>query len=237
MKVIILAAGYGTRLMPLTKDKPKALLEIGGNTILGHILDKIPEDISRINLVTNARYYGQFKKWIEENKKDINLINDGTTSEQNRLGALRDLKLVLDNTLEDDALVIASDNLFDFSLYHACGDFEENGADSVVLFKLNDKQKARSFGVVLLDDKGFIKEFAEKPAQPKSDLISTGIYFFTKESLKMINDYLKTNPSDAPGHFVEWLAKRRKVRGCLATGRWYDIGNINSYKEAREFLG
>ncbi len=237
MKAIILAAGYGTRLKPLTENKPKALLEIGGNTILGHILDKIPEDILSITLVTNAKYYEQFRGWIRDNKKDINLINDGTTSNQNRLGAVRDLKLVLDNTTEDDALVIASDNLFDFSLHPIYTIFKDKNRDVITIFKLSEKEKARNFGVVSLDENGFVKEFVEKPAHPKTDLISIGIYFFTKESLRMIDEYLRNNSPDAPGNFVEWLTKKSKVYGHIAAGRWYDIGNIDSYKEAREFLG
>jgi len=235
MKAIILAAGYATRLYPITIEKPKTLLEIGKKRILDLIIEKIPEEISDIYVITNSKFYSLFEKWQKENPDaNINLINDGTTSEQNKLGAIRDMHTALLQGKEDDALVLASDNLFDFELDEALELFKKKNRDVIIVYDIQDKSKAARFGVLSIDENKKIIKFEEKPKQPETALVSTALYFFTKESLKLLPDYInETKDNDGPGYFVKWLASRKDVYVSIANGKWYDIGTLETYEEAK----
>ncbi len=238
MKAIILAAGYATRLYPITIEKPKTLLEIGKKRILDLIIQKIPEEISDIHVIVNSKFYSLFEKWQKENPDaNIKLINDGTTSEQNKLGAIRDMQMALLASKEDDALVLASDNLFDFELDEALELFKKKNRDVIIVYDIHDKSKAARFGVLSIDENRKIIKFEEKPKQPETSLVSTALYFFTKESLKLLPYYInETKDNDGPGYFVKWLASRKDVYVSIANGKWYDIGTLETYEEAKRIF-
>lgn len=233
MKAIILAAGYGTRLYPLTLNQPKSLLDIGDKKVIDFIIDKIPKEIKEIDIITNAKFYPFFEKWLEENsKQNINLINDLTTSELNKLGAVKDIYLAHSKGSQDDALVLLSDNLFDFRLDEAYDFSKIKNKDVILAYDLQDKSKASRFGVINTDRHKKIIKFEEKPKNPETSLISTGIYFFKNDSLDLILEYLKENQNkDGSGNYVKWLSRKKDVYALISKGRWYDIGTHETYKE------
>ena len=239
MTTIILAAGYAVRLQPLTLDMPKSLLTIGGKTILDRLVDKLTTPVAggRIVIVSNGKFFGKFNAWAASfsEKKRITVINDGSTANENRLGAIRDLTLAIEKgAVDDDTLVLAGDNIFDLDLK----DFlafaaPKKDAVSIAVHDIGDKALASSFGVVAVDKAGKVTDFEEKPARPKSTLISTGIYYFPKNKLSIIKEYVTMqNKLDAPGHYIGWLAAQGMVCGFSFLEKWYDIGNIESYRKA-----
>lgn len=239
MKVIILAAGYSVRLQPLTLNTPKPLLPVGGRRMIDRILDKLSEadNSSPICIVTNARFLGDFESWAKASpyKRRIALLDDGTTSNDNRLGAVRDLALAIrERSVDDDLLVIAGDNLFEFDLGRFL-EFARSRPDgaSIALYDIGDLEQARNFGVLKIDRNNRVVDFEEKPASPKSTLVSTGIYYFPKNKLPLIKEYVKMQSKlDAPGYYISWLSRTDKVYGFSFTEKWYDIGTLESYTKA-----
>lgn len=239
MKAIVLAAGYAVRLQPLTLHTSKSLLVIGKRKIIDRIIDKIAslKEDPDIYIISNARFFGDFKEWRRSSAYGdrVSLVNDGTTTNETRLGAIRDLGLAIrEESIDDDLLVVAGDNLFDFELA-AFLEFARANADgvSVALRDIGDIGMAKNFGVVKIDEHNRVVDFEEKPAEPKSTLISTGIYYFPKEKLPFIKEYVKMRDKlDAPGNYICWLAGTDKVYGFTFLEDWYDIGNIESYKKA-----
>ncbi len=239
MKAIILAAGYATRLYPLTKNMPKALLKVGNKTILDHILDnveKIPA-VDEIFVVTNDRFYTHFEDW----KKDrggslpITVYNDGTTSEDNRKGALGDLKFVIDRAnIADDIIVLAGDNLMDFSLASFYDFYRQVDSDCICVKRIPREDTGR-FGIVVMDENSRILDFEEKPKNPKSDIGAFAIYIYKKETLKKLDQYLaEGNNPDAPGNLPAWLCKRQPVYAYEFKGTCFDIGTPEAYREVQE---
>ena len=256
MKAIIPAAGYATRLYPLTRDTPKALLEVKGKPILEHILSKIREvkAIDEVLIVTNARFYENFDYWLEEFQEKhrdfgvkIKIINDHTQSNEDRLGTMGDLQYVFDEEkLDEDFMVVNGDNLFNFSLNVPYELFESQrkasqgkvcaGKPLVGLYGgLSKAEVAGKFGVVELNGSNLVKGFEEKPLEPKSNLISTGIYFFPKAAIGLIGQFLaEGGKADAPGYFLEWLHTREQVMGFVFKDKWFDIGSFEQLGKARE---
>lgn len=242
MKCILLAAGYATRLYPLTKDKPKSLLEVGGITILEHILKKIEkvESIDYIYIVSNDRFYSQFIQWIDgySSPKKIKVLNDFTTSNENRLGAIADIKFTIDKeNIEDDILVMAGDNLFDFELK----DFEEYyrkiNHDCITVHELNNTDDLRRTGVAEVDQYSKVISFEEKPKEPKSKLAVPPFYIYKKSTLSLFDKYISEgNNADAPGSFVPWLIKHKDVYAYKFEGMRYDIGTLESYEAVKKLL-
>ncbi len=242
MKALILAAGYAVRLQPLTLNTPKPLLDIGGKKMIDRILDKVSvlPGIDSIYVVSNHKFIKNFEEWAGNNrlKKKISLIDDGTMTNETRLGAIRDMDLCIkEKSINDDLLVIAGDNLFDLELKTFL-DFAKKHSDgvSVALYDIGSLDAAKKFGVVQIDKSGRIIEFEEKPAQPKSTLISTGIYYFPKDKIKDMIKYVNSEGAklDAPGYYIRWLSANDKVYGFSFSQKWYDIGDIESYKKANE---
>lgn len=240
MKIIILAAGYAVRLQPLTTNIPKPLLPIGGKAMIDRIVGKLGavKGWDRIYVVTNDRFFGKFREWAaaSSDKDRIEIVNDGTTSNENRLGAIKDMFFVIDGCgIDDDILMVAGDNLFEFDLGKFVNFAKANNGVSVALYDIGSRDLARSFGVVKLDDKGVISDFEEKPSDPKSTLVSTGVYFFPKNKLPFIGKYVKMQSKlDAPGYYISWLSREDKVYGFRFEEDWYDIGSIESYNKADE---
>lgn len=239
MKAVILAAGYAMRLRPLTLDTPKPLLEIGGRKIIDRIIDKISNirELDSVYVVTNSRFFKYFESWRKRsNFKDrISVIDDGTTSNETRLGAIRDLEYAIRKKgVHDDLLVVAGDNLFEFDIADFLK-FARVNSDgvSIALYDIKDRNLARNFGVVKVDEDCRVISFDEKPEKPESSLVSTGIYYFHKDKIDLIENYVKGEDTiDAPGYYIKWLSAAGAVYGFTFKEDWYDIGNIESYKTA-----
>ena len=240
MKAIITCAGFATRLWPLTKDVPKPLLEVKGRPIVEHIINKAAEipDVDEVVIVTNSKFYSVFESWLKKAsfRIPVKLVNDGTSDNEDRLGQIGDILFALENAnIDDDILVIAGDNLFNFSLADAHSTFKSSGKVVNPLYDIRSLSSAKQLGTVILDDAGAFAEFSEKPENPKSTLVSLGIYFFPREKTNLIKEYISAGESpDKMGYFISWLMGRDKVVGHTYTEKWFDIGWIKSLEEARK---
>ena len=229
MKALILAAGYATRLRPLTDSIAKPLLPIAGRPMVDWILDRIAEtSADEIHLVTNARFAGDFERWAED--KDVHVHDDGTTSNDDRLGAIGDIEFV---GLDDDLLAIASDNLFDYSLADYESYWRSKGGSAVAVYDVGDRELAKKYGIVDVDDDDRVTNFVEKPAEPPTTLCATATYLYRRDHAALVPTYLaEGNPPDQPGNFVAWLHKRAPVYAYRFPGEWYDIGDQAQLLEA-----
>lgn len=238
MKALILAAGYATRLYPSTRDRPKPLLSIAGRSILEYIMEKLErvKEIDATYLVTNQKFILDFKNWQDnyQTEKEIKILNDGSTCNDDKLGAIGDIGFVLKKEkIDDNLLIIAGDNLFQFDLSGFIQFFQKKKAPCIALYDIRDREKARKYGVIAMDENQRIVKFEEKPSHPSSTLIATCLYLFPREDLNLILTYLKEErKSDAPGFYIQWLAKREEVYGFVFKEKWYDIGSRESLKEA-----
>ena len=240
MKCILLEAGYATRLYPLTENLPKSLLPLGDGTLLDFLVRKIEpvEAVDRIVLVTNDRFYGHFSDWRAQHPhgKEIVVLSDGTTTNENRIGALADLWLAVGaGGVDEDVLVLAGDNLFDFSLTDFVDFFHRVGRDCITAHTLTDVAALRRTGVVEVDERDRVTGFEEKPQQPRSQLAVPPFYLFRRETLPLIREYLAAgNNPDAPGNFIPWLIGRNEVYAYRFPGQRYDIGTLENYRQAVE---
>ncbi len=234
MKALVLAAGYATRLYPLTLDRPKALLEVGGRPMLDHVLERLEEmGVDETIVVTNAKFTPHFEEWASGRDR-VRIVNDGTTSNDDRLGAIGDIGFVLDRTgLDDDLVVVAGDNLFaeDMSGFSAFG--LEVDAPVLAVHDVGDLDRMSEYNQVEIDDEGRITFFEEKPEDARSTLAGVALYFYPRRTLPLIRQYLdeKNNP-DQPGRLVEWLYPRQAVYTWRLPGAWYDIGSAETLAEA-----
>jgi len=238
MKAIILAAGYATRLYPLTKDKPKALLDIGGRKMLDYLMDNIVSMgcVDEAVIITNHRFAGQFEDWAAKRGEygiKITVIDDMTTDNDNRLGAIGDIQYAIDKAgIDDDVLIAASDNFFTFGLDGLMNEYIRHGCDTIMARRLDSIEDCRRFAIALLDDEGRVTDLEEKPQNPKSDLGVFALYIYRRDTLPMIREYLNDgNNPDSPGHFPAWLYKRREVRAYVFDGECVDIGTHEAYEE------
>ena len=229
MKALILAAGYATRLRPLTDSIPKQLLPVGGRPMVDWILERIAEtSADEVHLVTNARFADDFARWAED--KRVVVHNDRTTSNEDRLGAIGDLAFV---DLDDDALVIAGDNLFDYSLADYEAYWREKGGSCIAVYDVGDPELAKKYGIVDVDSDDRVTGFVEKPENPATTLCATATYLYKRDHLRLLDDYFaEGNPPDAPGNFVAWLHARAPVFAYRFPGEWYDIGDAKQLLEA-----
>jgi glucose-1-phosphate thymidylyltransferase len=241
MKTLILAAGYATRLYPLTKDTPKPLLELNGRPILDYILEKVEaiKEIDEIIIVTNNRFYSQFSDYLSVrhglNPYKYKLINDGSNTTDDKLGAIGDIELAIKTEkLRDDLLIVAGDNLFDFDLREfICFSKEKHPSHSICLYLPQNHLDLTRFGIVVLDKFSEIIGFEEKPEFPKSNLLSTCIYYFPSEKLPLVNKYISQKHNvDTPGSYIRWLAQNDQVFGKIFSGTWFDLGDFDSLSDA-----
>ena len=236
MKALILAAGYATRLRPLTDRVAKELLPVGGRPILDWILDKVADvdAVDEVHLVTNTRKAEWFRAWAGD--REITIHDDGTTSNDDRLGAIGDIRFVLDRgaLAGDDAFVIAGDNLFEYSLADYLAFWQTKGrASAVAVRDVGSRELASQYGIVDLDADGRLLSFVEKPEDPATTLIATATYIFHRDHLALVRDYLDArNPPDQPGRFVAWLQAREPVYAYSFDGRWFDIGDSHQLLQA-----
>jgi glucose-1-phosphate thymidylyltransferase len=246
MKALILAAGYATRLYPLTINTPKPLLKLRNRPIIDYIIEKLEQvgDVDRILVVTNNKFYRQFDEWLTPKlayaPERYTLINDGSNSVEDRLGAIGDISLSLKKgMIDDDLLVVAGDNLFDFNLNEFVRfGLEKEPHHSICLYLPgNGNFDLSRFGVAQINEFSQVTDFEEKPQKPKSNLIATCIYFIPREKLYLIPKYLNGgNHNDAPGAYMRWLAQNDKVYGRISDGVWFDLGDFEAISEALIYL-
>jgi glucose-1-phosphate thymidylyltransferase len=247
MKVIILAAGYATRLYPLTLTRPKPLLPVAGKPMIDHVLDNLAPigGIDRFYVVTNARFAAQFQAWADDYrahkaKLNFTIVNDGSTDDSNKLGAIGDIHFVLTHEqVNDDLIVVAGDNLFSEKL-EAFGRFcREKSAPVLALYDVGDLELIKKYSAISLDGEGRITLFEEKPKNPASTLTGIALYFYPRQTIPLIKQYIaEGNNPDQPGRLVQWLYPRTPVHTWRVPGLWFDIGSKESLEEAnRIFAG
>ncbi len=237
MKAVVLAAGYATRLRPLTDAVPKQLLPVGGRPMLDWILERVREldEVDAVHLVTNRRFAPDFERWAAGH--GVVVHDDGTTTNEDRLGAVGDLRLVVERAglADEELLVVAGDNLFEFSLPEMAAWWRAKGRgkSAVALYDCGDLELATHLGIVETDADDRIVHFVEKPSEPPSTLASTLVYLLAPEHVRLLETYLGAGQSpDNAGSFLGWLSKRSPVYGYRFEGRWFDIGNRAQLLEA-----
>jgi len=242
MKALILAAGYATRLYPLTKNYPKPLLAVAGKPIIDHIAEKVEVlgGMDEIIVVTNSKFASLFGEWAKARKGrvPVTVIDDLTSTPEQRRGAIGDLHFVIgEKGLAEDLLVIGGDNLFDAGL-DEFNKFASSKIPSATIgaYDIKDKNKAGKYGVVSLDS-GRVTDFQEKPERPASALVGMCLYYLPGGKLSLVGEYLQQgNKKDAIGFYIEWLRKKEDVFCFVFGGHWYDIGHHDSYKEADAYF-
>lgn len=245
MKVIILAAGYATRLYPLTLTQPKPLLPVAGKPMIEHVLDNLTAigGLDCIYVVTNAKFAVAFQQWADgyraaKAKLDFTIVNDGSTDDSTKLGAIGDLHLVITREkVEDDIIVVAGDNLFskplnDFGRYcHA------KNAPVLAVYDVGDLDEVKKYNSISVDGDGRITFFEEKPKSPTSTMTGIALYFYPKSTLPLIKQYIaEGNNPDQPGRLVQWLYPRLPVYTWKVPGLWYDIGSKETLVEANRIF-
>lgn len=239
MKCVILAAGYATRLYPLTENFPKPLLEVAGKPILDWLIDDMAGTgmVEEYIVISNHKFAHIFEEWAAK-KSDVTIrvIDDGTTSNETRLGAVKDIQFAIEQLqLDDDLLVMAGDNLLDFSLGEFMRYGKEKNATCVMRYYEASEARLHKTGVIEIDANDGIISFEEKPAQPKSHWCVPAFYYYTREDSRLIKKGIESGcGTDAPGSFIAWLCGQTKVYAWEMPGRRYDIGNLESYEEVKQ---
>lgn len=234
MKCLILAAGYATRLYPLTENFPKPLLDVAGKTILDWLVDDI-ETIGQVDeyiLISNHKFASHFEAWRATKPQNITVLDDGTTSNENRLGAVCDIKFAIDAlSLDDDVLIIAGDNILDFSLAEFVKYAISKGASAIMRYHEPRREQLIKAAVLTTDTSDLIISMEEKPGDPKAEWCAPPFYFYTREDMKLLNEAIASGcGTDAPGSFAAWLARKRSVYAMAMPGSRYDIGTLESYR-------
>jgi glucose-1-phosphate thymidylyltransferase len=241
VKLIVLAAGYATRLYPLTLNQPKPLLPVAGKPMLEHVLDNLMpiDEIDEIFIVTNAKFAGHFERWANEYNtgskvRRIEIINDKSTDDSNKLGAIGDMNLVIEQAkLTDDLIVVGGDNLFSESL-RAFGDFcRELNAPVTGVYDVGNLNEIKKYNSIEIDAEGRITYFEEKPAAPRSTLTGIALYYYPRSVLPLIKQYIADgNNPDQPGRLVQWLYPRTPFYVWRVPGIWFDVGSKETLEEA-----
>jgi glucose-1-phosphate thymidylyltransferase len=242
VKALILAAGYATRLYPLTKKYPKPLLEVKGRPIINYIIEKIGQvsGINEIYVVTNSKFISDFRKWAKTIKspKKITLVDDLTKNNQDRRGAIGDIEFVIKKKkIQEDLLVVGGDNLFNGSLQKFLHAVKKNIAPIALgLYRLKRKNDASRYGVVKLDKLKRVISFQEKPKYPQSSLVAMCLYYISKNYLNLVNVYIQDGKrkTDATGSYIAWLKDKVDVYGHVFSGAWFDIGDYQYLNTAKE---
>jgi glucose-1-phosphate thymidylyltransferase len=234
MKALVLAAGYATRLYPLTLDRPKALLEVGGKPMLDRLLERLEASgVDETIVVTNAKFTPHFEEWAKD-RTGVTVVNDGTTSNDDRLGAIGDIAFVLDElNVDDDLVVVAGDNLFseDISGFGAYG--LDVDAPVLAIHDVGDLSLMREYNQVEIDSEGRVVFMEEKPENARTTLAGIALYFYPRRALPLIRQYLaEGNNPDQPGRLPEWLHTRTPVYTWQVPGEWYDIGSAETLQDA-----
>jgi glucose-1-phosphate thymidylyltransferase len=246
MNVLILAAGYATRLYPLTEKRAKPLLDVAGKPMMEWVIDNLApiQSLEKVYVVTNNKFAADFQAWADEYnaahpKLAFEIINDGSTSDADKLGAIGDINLVISraNLIDSDLIVVAGDNLFSESL-EDFGRFCQEAKKPVLgVYDVGSKEEAKKYGNVAVDAQGTITSFEEKPPEPKSTLIGIALYYYPKETIGMFTTYIAAgNNPDQPGRFVQWLYKQMPVSTWQVPGTWFDVGSKETLEEANRIF-
>ena len=263
MKCLILAAGYATRLYPLTENFPKPLLKVAGKPILNHLIDDLEATaaVDEYIVVTNHKFAPIFEEWAGEisprgpmglgrddsgegtardgsNRPAIRIVDDGTSSNETRLGAVCDIQYAIGQCgIDDDLLVMAGDNLLSFSLKDFVDYFRAKGTTCIMRYWESDEKRLRKSGIAEVDAEGRILSMEEKPAEPKSNWCCPPFYIYRKEDVRLVAEGIAAGcGTDAPGSFIAWLCTRTTVHAFQMPGPRYDIGNLESYRAVQEIF-
>ncbi len=242
MKCLILAAGYATRLYPLTENFPKPLLTVGDKTILDWLLDDINAsgEIDEYVVISNHKYAEHFEKWAAGKSYKITVVDDGTVSNETRLGAVKDVQFAIEKlSLDSDMLVIAGDNVLDFSLRRFIDYVKQKNTSCIMRYYEPDSEKLKKCGVVTIDENDLILGMTEKSPTPATHWCCPPFYYYTKEDSRRIADGIASGcGTDAPGSYIAWLCGVTKVHAMEMPGSRYDIGNLASYEKVqKEYRG
>lgn len=238
MKCLILAAGYATRLYPLTENFPKPLLEVRGKTILDWLVDDI-ESLGVVDgyvVISNHKYYEHFVNWKKAKGLNIEILDDGTQSNETRLGAVRDIQFAIEKLgLDEELLVIAGDNVLDFSLTLFINYALKKQTSAIMRYFEADEARLHKSGVVEVNEEDLILGMVEKPEQPKSNWCCPPFYYYTKSDAALVKEAIEGGcNTDAPGSFIAWLCQKSPVHAYKMPGRRYDIGNLQSYEFVKQ---
>lgn len=240
MKCIILAAGYATRLYPITENFPKPLLEVNGKSIMDWLIDDLESTnlVDKYIVISNHKFYDNFNNW-KDNKEISNkivVLDDGTTSNENRLGAVKDIEFAISSlNLDDDLIILAGDNLLDFSLEEFINYFNKYNTSSIMRYYTDDINRLRKSANIKIDDNYLVIEMIEKPENPISNWCCPAFYTLTREDVKKVKIALEEGCGyDAPGSFICWLYKNSPVHAYEMPGNRYDIGTIETYEKVKK---
>ena len=241
MKALILAAGYGTRLASVIKDTPKPLIPVGNRPLIDYVVDKLQDikSLTEIVVVSNNKFTPNFQQWAVSRKGiPIRVVNDGTNTPEERLGSVGDIRFVWERADSlQDWLIIGGDNLFDGDLTEFVNfAIAKTPAITIGAYDIKDIPAATKFGVIAINADQKVVSFQEKPKNPASSLITMCLYYFPKQTLGYLKEYLgESNAVDAAGSYIKWLSEKKNVYGFQFSGKWYDIGSIESLEEARAY--
>ena len=238
MKCLILAAGYATRLYPLTENFPKPLLTVGEKTILDWLVDDIDQAnaVDEYVVISNHKYAHHFIEWAKSKQQKITVVDDGTDSNENRLGAVKDIQFAIDMlNLDDDMLVIAGDNVLDFSLTEFIKYAKNKNTSCVMRYYEPDDKKLLKTGVVTIDSNDKILKMTEKSPNPATHWCCPPFYYYTQKDAQLVQKGIDSGcGTDAPGSYIAWLCTQTTVHAMEMPGRRYDIGNLESYRKVEE---
>ena len=236
MKCVILAAGYATRLYPLTENFPKPLLAVGEKNILEWLIGDIGDAVDEYIVISNHKFAEHFVKWAATRPEKITVLDDGTESNETRLGAVRDVQFAVEKLrLDDDLLVIAGDNVLDFSLRGYISYYREKQTTCIMRYYEPSEEKLHKTGVAEVDENDLILGMEEKPANPKSHWCTPPFYIYKRSDVPMVKRGIESGCGvDAPGSFIAWLSGQVPVHAYEMPGKRYDIGNLASYEEVQK---
>ncbi len=238
MKCLILAAGYATRLYPLTENFPKPLLDVGEKTILDWLVDDIDSAglVDEYVVISNHKFAHHFEAWAAKKHQKITVVDDGTDSNETRLGAVKDIQFAIDRLLlDDDMLVIAGDNVLDFSLTSFVRYAKEKNTSCIMRYFEPEEKKLTKCGVVEVDGSDRIVSMEEKPAKPKSHWCCPPFYYYTARDARLVEKGIAAGcGTDAPGSYIAWLCGQTPVHAMEMPGSRYDIGNLESYRQVQQ---
>lgn len=242
MKCLILAAGYATRLYPLTENFPKPLLEVKGKTILDWLVDDVDTlgEVDEYVVISNHKYAHHFEAWAKSKEQRITVVDDGTVSNENRLGAVKDIQYAIDTLcIDDDMLVIAGDNVLDFSLTKFIEYAKKKQTSCIMRYYEPDFQRLLKCGVVTIDENDRILNMTEKSPTPATHWCCPPFYYYTKEDARLVSVGIANGcGTDAPGSYIAWLSEQVLVHAMQMPGRRFDIGDVASYEKVkREYSG
>ena len=242
MKCLILAAGYATRLYPLTENFPKPLLPVQDKPILDWLIDDMDTlgEIDEYVVISNHKFAHHFDAWARTKTQKVTVVDDGTSSNETRLGAVKDIQYAIDKlSLDDDMLVIAGDNLLDFSLTEFIKYAKAKNTSCIMRFYEPSEKKLLKCGVVTIDENDKILEMTEKSPTPATHWCCPPFYYYTEEDAKLVQKGIDSGCGvDAPGSYIAWLCKQTTVHAMEMPGKRYDIGNLKSYENVqKEYKG